>query len=135
MHTYKDIAPELPPHVIKFIFGDVPSCLGLDLRSRRIATIAAVAILGTAHPELQFHIQSALNVGLIREANRGHSAAVCICRCPGCHHRETPKGRCLKCRDLFCSEEKSVAEQKESVAGRLHDVFSCIVDPEGDATR
>jgi 4-carboxymuconolactone decarboxylase len=68
VHTYKDIAPELPPHVIKFIFGDVPSCLGLDLRSRQIATIAAVAILGTAHPELKFHIQSALNVGLIREA-------------------------------------------------------------------
>ncbi len=39
---------------------------GLDLRSREIATIAALAALGNAAPQLKVHIAAGLNVGLTR---------------------------------------------------------------------
>ncbi|MPT23402.1 MAG: carboxymuconolactone decarboxylase family protein, partial [Starkeya sp.] len=39
----------------------------LDLRLREVATIAALAALGNATPQLKVHIEAGLNVGLSRE--------------------------------------------------------------------
>jgi 4-carboxymuconolactone decarboxylase len=39
----------------------------LDLKSREIATIAALTALGNAQPQLKVHIHGALNVGCTRE--------------------------------------------------------------------
>ncbi|MTF22806.1 hypothetical protein GJD79_27355, partial [Klebsiella pneumoniae] len=39
----------------------------LDLRSREIATIAALTALGNAEPQLKVHIAAGLNVGLTQE--------------------------------------------------------------------
>jgi len=36
---------------------------GLDLRSRQIATVAALTAMGTATPQLRVHLNGALNVG------------------------------------------------------------------------
>ena len=36
---------------------------GLDLKSREIATVAALAALGNATPQLKVHLHGALNVG------------------------------------------------------------------------
>ncbi len=41
--------------------------LGLDLKSREIAAVAALTALGTATPQLKVHINGALNVGLSRQ--------------------------------------------------------------------
>ena len=41
--------------------------LGLDLKSREIATIAALVTLGNSPRELKAHIRGALNVGCTRE--------------------------------------------------------------------
>lgn len=62
-----DIAPDFARHVIEFPFGDIYSRPGLDLRSREIATIAALAALGHAAPQLKVHIAAGLNVGLSRD--------------------------------------------------------------------
>jgi 4-carboxymuconolactone decarboxylase len=62
-----DIAPDFARYLIEFPFGDIYSRSGLDLRSREIATIAALAALGNATPQLKVHIQAGLNVGLSRE--------------------------------------------------------------------
>ena len=62
-----DIAPDFATYVIEFPFGDIYSRPGLDLRSREIATIAALTALGNASPQLKVHIQAGLNVGLSRE--------------------------------------------------------------------
>jgi len=62
-----DIAPDFARYVIEFPFGDIYSRPGLDLRSREIATIAALTALGNAAPQLKVHIQAGLNVGLSRE--------------------------------------------------------------------
>jgi 4-carboxymuconolactone decarboxylase len=62
-----DIAPDFARYVIEFSFGDIYSRPGLDLRSREIATIAALAALGNAAPQLKVHIEACLNVGVSRE--------------------------------------------------------------------
>lgn len=65
--SLKDIAPDLARYVIEFPFGDIYSRPGLDLKSREIATVAALTALGNAKPQLKVHIQAALNVGCTRE--------------------------------------------------------------------
>jgi len=62
----KDIAPDLARYTIEFPFGDIYQRPGLDLRSREIATVAALTALGTAQPQLKVHIHGALNVGCTR---------------------------------------------------------------------
>ncbi|WP_312450713.1 carboxymuconolactone decarboxylase family protein [Comamonas sp.] len=57
------IAPEFADYLIEFPFGDIYSRPGLDLKSREIATVAALTAMGHAAPQLKVHIQAALNVG------------------------------------------------------------------------
>ncbi|MBE9061366.1 carboxymuconolactone decarboxylase family protein [cf. Phormidesmis sp. LEGE 11477] len=67
IESLKEIAPDLARYVIEFPFGDIYSRPGLDLKSREIATIAALTAMGNARPQLKVHIQAALNVGCSRE--------------------------------------------------------------------
>ncbi len=66
IQALKDIAPDLARYVIEFPFGDVYSRPGLDLKSREIATVAALTALGNAQPQLEVHIHGMLNVGCTR---------------------------------------------------------------------
>ena len=66
IESLKDIAPDFARYLIEFPFGDIYSRPGLDLKSREIATVAALTALGTAAPQLRVHIQAALNVGVSR---------------------------------------------------------------------
>lgn len=59
-----DIAPDLERYIVEFGFGEVYSRPGLTLRDRQIATVAALAALGTAQPQLTAHIEGALAVGV-----------------------------------------------------------------------
>jgi 4-carboxymuconolactone decarboxylase len=61
------IAPDFARYVIEFPFGDIYSRPGLTLREREVATVAALAALGNAQPQLKVHIEAALNVGLTRD--------------------------------------------------------------------
>jgi 4-carboxymuconolactone decarboxylase len=63
IESLKNIAPDLGRYTIEFPFGDVYSRPGLDLKSREIATVAALTALGNAAPQLKVHIHGALNVG------------------------------------------------------------------------
>jgi 4-carboxymuconolactone decarboxylase len=67
IESLKDIAPDLARYTIEFPFGDVYSRPGLDLKSREIATVAALTALGNATPQLKVHIHGALNVGCSRQ--------------------------------------------------------------------
>ena len=64
--SLRDIAPDFARYLIEFPFGDIYDRPGLDLRAREIATIAALAALGHARPQLEVHIHAGLNVGLSR---------------------------------------------------------------------
>lgn len=59
-----DIAPDMARFILEFPYGDVYSRPGLDMKSREIATVAALTALGTATPQLKTHIRASLNVGL-----------------------------------------------------------------------
>jgi 4-carboxymuconolactone decarboxylase len=63
----KDIAPDFAAYLVEFPFGDIYSRPGLDLKSREIATVAALTALGNAAPQLKVHIGAALNVGCGKE--------------------------------------------------------------------
>lgn len=65
--SLQNIAPDLARYVIEFPFGDIYSRPGLDLKSREIATVAALTALGNAQPQLKVHIHAALNVGCTPE--------------------------------------------------------------------
>jgi 4-carboxymuconolactone decarboxylase len=67
IESLKDIAPDLGKYTIEFPFGDIYSRPGLDLKSREIATVAALTALGNAAPQLKVHIHGALNVGCTKE--------------------------------------------------------------------
>jgi len=61
--SLEDVAPDLGTYVMEFAFGDIHCRPELNLKSREIATIAALTTLGTAGPQLRAHIDGALTVG------------------------------------------------------------------------
>ncbi len=63
----KDFAPDFARYLVEYPFGDIYGREGLDLRSREIATIAALCAMGNAAPQLKVHIKAGLNVGLSRD--------------------------------------------------------------------
>ncbi len=67
IESLKEVAPDLGRYIIEFPFGDIYTRPGLDLKSRQIATVAALTALGNAQPQLKVHIHAALNVGCTRE--------------------------------------------------------------------
>lgn len=62
-----DIAPDLGRYIIEFGFGDVYSRPGIDLKTRELATVAALVALGNARPQLEVHLHGAFNVGVSQE--------------------------------------------------------------------
>jgi len=65
--AFEGVAPDMLGYVLEYPFGDVYSRPGLDLRSRLLVTLSAVATLGYAQPQLKAHIRNALNIGITRE--------------------------------------------------------------------
>lgn len=61
------VAPDLADYVIEFVFGDLYSRSGLDLKTKQILTVTMLATLGNAKPQLAYHIKCALNIGITRE--------------------------------------------------------------------
>ncbi|WP_419768636.1 carboxymuconolactone decarboxylase family protein [Arcobacter sp.] len=67
IESLKDIAPEFADLLIEFPFGDIYTREKLDLKSREIATIAALTVMGNASAQLKVHIHAGLNVGCTKE--------------------------------------------------------------------
>lgn len=61
--SLQEICPDLARYTIEFPFGDIYQRTQLDLKSREIATVAALTALGHCAPQLNVHINGALNVG------------------------------------------------------------------------
>lgn len=66
VQSLEDIAPDLGRYIVEFAYGDVFARPGLDLRTRELATVAALTAMGTAAPQLRVHMQASLNVGATR---------------------------------------------------------------------
>ena len=67
VESLKDIAPDFARYLLEFPFGDIYARPGLDLRSREIATVAALTAMGNAAPQLKVQIGAALHVGLTQD--------------------------------------------------------------------
>lgn len=67
IESLAEVAPELGRFIIEFAFGDVYVRPGLDLLLRELVTLAALAAMGTAAPQLRVHLHGFLNVGGSRE--------------------------------------------------------------------
>lgn len=67
IESLQDICPDLAKYTIEYPFGDIYSRPGLDLKSREIATVAALTALGNCAPQLKVHLNAALNVGCSEE--------------------------------------------------------------------
>jgi 4-carboxymuconolactone decarboxylase len=63
IESLQDIAPAMGRWIVEFGYGEVLSRPQLDLRTRELATVAALTALGNAEPQLRAHINGALNVG------------------------------------------------------------------------
>jgi 4-carboxymuconolactone decarboxylase len=63
LDSVKDIAPDLGRYIVEFAFSDIFSRPGLDLRSRELATVAALTALSNATLQLKNYIRTAPNVG------------------------------------------------------------------------
>jgi len=75
-----DISPELGHQVVAWGFGEIYSRPELEPRDRQLVTLGMLTALGGCEPQLDVHINAALNVGLtpqqIIEAFL-HSAVYC----------------------------------------------------------
>ena len=61
-----EVAPDFARMVIEFAFGDIYSRDALDLRSRELIAIAALAVCGNAGPQLRVHVESAASAGITK---------------------------------------------------------------------
>lgn len=61
--SLRDVAPELGRLLIEFAYGDVDSRPALDPKTRELVTVAALAVLGAATPQLEARVRRAPNVG------------------------------------------------------------------------
>lgn len=62
-----DISPDLGHHIVAWAFGDIYSRPQLALRDRQLVTLGMLTALGGCEPQLDVHINAALNVGLSAE--------------------------------------------------------------------
>lgn len=58
------IAPDLGRYIVEFAFGDVYSRGELSMQEREMVTITSLLTAGGSEPQLEVHINGALNVGL-----------------------------------------------------------------------
>ncbi len=60
-------APDLANYVLEFIFGDLYNRDGLNIKTKQMLTVTILATLGNAKPQLGYHINAALNIGITRD--------------------------------------------------------------------
>ncbi len=63
-NAYNDFSPELVKFTLEYGYADIFSRDNLGPKYKQISTIAALTALGNAQPQLKFHINAGLNIGL-----------------------------------------------------------------------
>ena len=67
LRSLEETAPDLARYIVEFAFGDIFSRPGLDLKSREIATVAALTAMGNSPAQLRAHMHGALNAGCTQQ--------------------------------------------------------------------
>lgn len=64
INSLEGIAPDLGNYIIEFAFGEIYPRNGLSIQEREIITITSLLTAGGCEPQLEVHINGALNVGI-----------------------------------------------------------------------
>ncbi|GLB31424.1 4-carboxymuconolactone decarboxylase [Lacrimispora amygdalina] len=64
IQSLENIAPDLGKYIIEFAFGDIYARNGLTVKEREMITISSLLTAGGCEPQLEVHINGALNVGI-----------------------------------------------------------------------
>lgn len=64
IHSLENIAPDLGKYIVEFAFGDIYARNGLTVKEREMITISSLLTAGGCEPQLEVHINGALNVGI-----------------------------------------------------------------------
>jgi 4-carboxymuconolactone decarboxylase len=64
IESLADISPELAHQVVAWGFGEIYSRPALAPRDRQLVTLGMLTALGGCEPQLDVHVNAALNVGL-----------------------------------------------------------------------
>lgn len=64
IEALSDISPELAHQVVAWGFGEIYARPALEPRDRQLVTLGMLTALGGCEPQLDIHINAALNVGL-----------------------------------------------------------------------
>lgn len=67
IQSLESISPDLGKYIVEFAFGDIYERDGLSLQEREMITLASLLTAGGCEPQLEVHINGALNVGLTRK--------------------------------------------------------------------
>ena len=62
--SLEGIAPDIGRFIVEFAFGDIYTRENLSLQERELITIASLFTAGGCEPQLEVHINGALNVGV-----------------------------------------------------------------------
>jgi 4-carboxymuconolactone decarboxylase len=98
-----DVSPELGHQVVSWAFGEIYARPELPPRDRQLVTLGILTALGGCEPQLEVHINAALNVGLTpprlsRPCCTRRSTAACPERStpPSWPRRCSPTGICCR---------------------------------------
>lgn len=64
IQSLEEISPDLGKYIIEFAFGDIYSRPALSLQEREMITIVSLLTAGGCEPQLEVHINGALNTGI-----------------------------------------------------------------------
>jgi 4-carboxymuconolactone decarboxylase len=67
IRSLEDIAPDLGKFIVEFAFGDIYTREGLTTEEREMITLSSLLTAGECEPQLEVHINGALNVGISPE--------------------------------------------------------------------
>lgn len=65
--SLENIAPDLGKFIVEFAFGDIYTRHGLTTAERELITLSSLLTAGGCEPQLEVHINGALNVGITHE--------------------------------------------------------------------
>lgn len=64
IRSLEEISPDLGKLIVEFAFGDIYTRKEMSMQERELITITSLLTLGGCEPQLEVHINGALNVGI-----------------------------------------------------------------------
>jgi 4-carboxymuconolactone decarboxylase len=67
LDVIRSFSPDFEKLIVEFAFGEIYSRPTFDLKQRELITLSSLITQGAAEDQLQFHFNSAMNIGMTLE--------------------------------------------------------------------